>query len=514
MKTVSASREKKARTGSTYVQKRNNKEQDTQQRKHLLYGVVGGVLAVLVAALLIWDSGFFQKNTTAVTIDGEAFTPAVVQYYYNSAMQTELSMVQYGMSSFDYTQSPKKQIKDEKTGQTYHDYFIDEAIEALTQTTMLNHTAQEESYVLSEEGQEYLQTQLSQLDVAWRVSGTYSNLTGYLRANYGKYMTEDIFKDIVNREITASYFQQDHQDSLTYTASDLDTYCQEHKNELDTFTYSVFTVQATVPTQTDEEGNTVELSEEEQTAALETAKTEAKALAEEIQTKLLSGTDAQTLATEYEEQLYSSNVNVTNVGSSVSSSYSEWLYDENRTPGEVSIQEYDNTSSYLYYVVQFENRYLDESPTADVRHILIGAGSDPTEEEFAAAEEKAQGILDQFLADGGTEEDFATLAEENSEDSGSASNGGLYTGVSTSTGFIEAFTQWCLDPARQPGDTGLVKNEGSSTKGWHIMYFVGWNEPVWKQTATSALQSSDMTVWLENLTTDVQVERGSGLDTI
>ena len=43
MKTVSASREKKARTGSTYVQKRNNKEQDAQQRKHLLYGIAGGV---------------------------------------------------------------------------------------------------------------------------------------------------------------------------------------------------------------------------------------------------------------------------------------------------------------------------------------------------------------------------------------------------------------------------------------------------------------------------------------
>ena len=35
-----------------------------------------------------------------------------------------------------------------------------------------------------------------------------------------------------------------------------------------------------------------------------------------------------------------------------------------------------------------------------------------------------------------------------------------------------------------------------------------------KQSAISALQSSDMTAWLENLTTDVQVERGSGLDAI
>ena len=82
---MSASREKKTRSDSTYVQRRDNHEADSNRRKHILYGVAGGIIAVLAIALLVWDSGFFQKRSTAVTIDGEDFGPAVVQYYYQVA---------------------------------------------------------------------------------------------------------------------------------------------------------------------------------------------------------------------------------------------------------------------------------------------------------------------------------------------------------------------------------------------------------------------------------------------
>ena len=49
-------------------------------RWSLLTGAV--VAALLVAALLIWDSGIFQRKAAAVTIDGEKYTAADVLYYY------------------------------------------------------------------------------------------------------------------------------------------------------------------------------------------------------------------------------------------------------------------------------------------------------------------------------------------------------------------------------------------------------------------------------------------------
>lgn len=117
-----------------------------------------------------------------------------------------------------------------------------------------------------------------------------------------------------------------------------------------------------------------------------------------------------------------------------------------------------------------------DSRTVNVRHILLlpeGATLDTiftetfSEEAWEATRVKAQEILDNWVANDGTEDGFAALAGEHSVDTGSNSNGGLYNDVYQGE-MVEAFDAWCFDAARQPGDYGLVKTE----YGYHIMYFV------------------------------------------
>lgn len=145
---MSASREKKTRSDATYVQRRNHREEDKDRRKHVLYGIAGGVVVVLAIALLVWDSGFFQKRSTAVTIDGENYGPAVVQYYYQTALNTAYYNSMMGASTFDYSVDPAEQVYDEESGQTWRDYLLDQAIDDLTQVTALVHTAESEGYTL------------------------------------------------------------------------------------------------------------------------------------------------------------------------------------------------------------------------------------------------------------------------------------------------------------------------------------------------------------------------------
>lgn len=512
---MSASRERKNRQGATYAQRRNNKAEEKSSRMHLVYGVAGAVIAVLVIALLVWDSGFFQKRTTALTIDGEDFTPATVQYYYHSAMMETLSYTQMGLNTgFDPNKDPKDQIQSEESNTTWYDYFLEQAIDNLTKVTMANHAAQKEGYTLSTVGQTYVDTVMEQTAQSVRASN-YSSLEHYLRANYGSYMTEEVFKDILTAQTTAKYYAKSHQDGLTYSDEELEAYYQENKNDLDTFNYSVFTVQASIETTTtDEEGNKVDLTDEEKQAAFDTAKAQAKATAQEIQNKLAAGSDASALAEEYAEKVYSSSAHQSQLGSSFSSSsYAEWLYDAARQAGETTIVENDDSENYVfnYYVVQIDGRTRDEAATADVRHVLVSAGSNPTDEQFAQAEEKAQSLLDSWKSGSADEESFAVMAVQNTADSDSQSSGGLYTGVSRYDGFIQEFANWCLDSSRQSGDTGLVKNTGSSTKGWHIMYFVGWNDPAWKLIAQNALSSEATSEWSEGLYKDVEAQQGSGI---
>lgn len=520
---MSASREKKTRSDSTYVQRRNNREEDKDRRKHILYGIAGGVVAVLAIALLVWDSGFFQKRSTAVTIDGEDYGPAVVQYYY----QTALNNAYYGSvmgdtdyASFDYNADPAEQVYDEETGQTWRDYLLEQAIDDLTQVTVLVHAAEAEGYTLTQKDQAYLESELATLDSTWRSSGSYDSLSSYLKLNYGSYMDEDTFQSLYADQVLADSYRQHYQDSLTYTDEETEAYYNEHTNDLDTFGYTVFTVQATVEEQTDEDGNTVEMTDEEKTAVLETAKADALATAQAIQSRLTNGEDAQALADEYADALYSSSIHTTAMGSTFSSAaYADWLYDAARQSGDITLAELDRSesSAYNYYVVQFDSRTRDDSATADVRHILIGAAeanATPTQEEFDAAEAEAQTLLDQWKAGDATEDSFAALAVQNTDDSGSQSTGGLYSGISSTDSLEPNFLNWALDPARQPGDTGIVKNESSSIQGWHIMYFVGWDDPAWEYTVKSTWKESDTSEWLASLTENVEAVHGSGLDLV
>ncbi len=124
----------------------------------------------------------------------------------------------------------------------------------------------------------------------------------------------------------------------------------------------------------------------------------------------------------------------------------------------------------------------------DVRHILISPEGGTTNEsgatvysdaEWAAAEAKANDVLNEWLTKNPTEDGFAVLAQAYSVDPGSASNGGLYEGVYVGQ-MVEPFENWCFDESRQYGDYGIVK----TNYGYHIMYFVG-SDLVWFQTAES-----------------------------
>ena len=150
-------------------------------------------------------------------------------------------------------------------------------------------------------------------------------------------------------------------------------------------------------------------------------------------------------------------------------------------PTEQELEEYFNAHEADYA----EKGLTKDTHTVDVRHILITPESTPvdgsttgettiSDEAWADAEAKAKEILSQYLAGDKTEDSFATLANENSQDPGSNTNGGLYTGVSQGQ-MVDAFDAWCFDDGRQVGDTDIVK----TSYGYHVMLYCG-SAAVWQ----------------------------------
>ena len=166
------------------------------------------------------------------------------------------------------------------------------------------------------------------------------------------------------------------------------------------------------------------------------------------------------------------------------------------------------------YFTENEGFFSDNGITRDgtyvnVRHILVmpeggTTGDDGTttysDEEWAACEKKAQEILDEWLAGDATEDSFAALAEEKSEDPGSNTNGGLYENVAKGQ-MVEPFEDWCFDESRAAGDYGLVKTK----YGYHIMYFVS-STPIWETYAKSGWVNEKTNEFIKKLADDHPME--------
>ena len=519
--TVSASREKKTRQdevaqGPTSREQKRQQEAREARRSKILYSVVGVVCAVFAVAVIVWNSGVLPRTLTAATINGEKYTAVDLQYYFNTTRTTFLDYY-YNMTGslpFDYTASTKDQVRDEETGQTWYDYLLEQAVNTMSVNAALADKAQAEGYTMSQESQEALDNHLKELETSW--VGTYTNRDAYLRANYGSYITYNRYVELRTRDVLANDYATSIQESFAYSDEDYETYYQENADALDVYTVSQFMFQASVDT-TDEDGNTIEMTDEEKAEALAEAQAEVKPVAEELQARLEAGEDPNALAEEYADQLYASTISGKVASSSLNSLYSDWVKDSARQSGDVTLVESEgSTTSTYYYVVRFEGRQRDDGKTADVRHILIKAevsdgAEEPTEEQYAAALEKAEELLDQWKSGEATEESFIELAKANSEDPAVSTNEGLYSNISMASSYVQPFLDWALAD-HQPGDTGIVRSD--DTQGYHIMYYVASGDPTWKQTADSALRLEDYAAWEEEISSGYEAVTGAGMSFI
>ena len=499
------SEEKKARTKAERGEKRRQEEQK-DRRSMALYSVIAVIVVVAAAALMFWRSGVLQRSFTALNVNGVKYTAADVQYCYSNLYSNYAN--QY---AFDPNTSVKDQVYDQETGQSWYDFLVDESVRTLAEQTALASLANGDAdYAMSQEAQAQLDSTLSQLNSMW-VSYNYTSRDAFIKANFGPYMTYDRLSSLMHQQYLASDYASSRLEAIDHPDADYEAYYQEHTDELDTIVYTQFAFQAQVPA-TDDQGNTVEMTDEEKAAALEELKPRQKALAEEVKAKLEAGADPEDLAEEYEEQLYSSSVSRRTTAANASySTYADWLLDPSRRAGDVNLSENDSSSASYYYVALFEDRLRDEEPTHNVRHLLVRAGdtttSDPTQEQYDQAEQEAQALLDQWKAGDATEDTFAALAAANSDDTGSASNGGLISNITTSSSYVQTFKDWATDPARREGDAELVKSE----YGWHIMYYVSTGDPVWRQTVTTALENQDYEQLAADATQGWTISRGTGM---
>lgn len=493
---MSASREKKKRqeflaSGAVDPKTARAAEQRAAERKsNILYAAVAAIFVVVAVALVIYNSGVFQRGQTAVTIDGEKYNVAETGYYYSQVYQNYASFYsQLGMDASGLKSQPYGE-----DGKTYDDFFKESAVDNMKYIHAAVKAAGEAGMTLDGDDEAVVKQNVDSMKSTAAAAGY--GYGSYLKAVYGATMTSGIFESCLKDQILASkYASKYSEDNFVYTEDEIQKYYEDNKSSYDVIDSAYVTVPGTPEAKTDDEGNAVEATDEEKAAAMEAA----RATADEILAAYKAGGDLEQLAKDHD-------VTYTTATPSSSTVCGQWLFDEGRKPGDADVVE--DASVGQYYVAVFNSRQRDEALDYNVRHILVTAANLDLPEGETATEEQLTAKAQEILAGwDGTEEGFAKLAEEYSQDGGSNTNGGLYENVPKGQ-MVTPFEDWCYEEGRKAGDTGVVYYSGT---GAHVMYFVGYGDTqYWHYACENALRSADESEWQTQMTGSVTAEINEG----
>lgn len=521
---MSASREKKSRqelngTGwSDPKTAREKQQRKEEKRSSILYGVIAAVFIVVAVTVIIWKSNVIQKTAAAATIDGEKYTAAEVMFHYQNVYRNFLNnnygLLSYGVLSLNPNASLSTQtltegdatmlgLEEEEAGKSWKDYFVDQALEQMAAVQSVLKAAGEEGFIYPDSVQERYEESMASIRSGAAVSGV--SVNQYLQSNLGGTMTEKIYGEQMMRSLQYEAYATARQEGLVYSDAELEEAYNANRNGYDRVSYESVSVTGIPEPTVDADGNEVEATEEETAAAMAAA----KETAEEILAAYRSGQSLEALAEANGLSTYSNSESAAYASSPVL----DWAFDDARREGDAQVVE--NTASYT--VAVFHGKSRSEYNTVDVRHVLIRPESTTLtseDEGYQAdvdakrndAKARAEELYAQWQSGVATEETFADLARENSAD-GNASEGGIYEAVYKNQ-MVQTFNDWRFDPARQPGDSGIVETDF----GFHIMYFVGQNEPYWKIQVRDALREENMNEWYGSFTQNHTIEKsGSGM---
>ena len=538
---MSASSKKKLRKEESVVvmtEKQRDEQKENKKMKAYTVAFVTILAVIVIAALAIAGSTFVkrsgmpQKKTVAAVVDGQELNTVELSYYYTDTITAAYNnwLRSYGDNVNLYLQlmgldisKPLDQQAYAGGDTTWADYFVDQAIEAAKSDAALCKQAESEGYSIGEEEQKMLEAQKSQMEQIIKANG-FGSMKEYLRTNYGPGADETSYNAHAQRSALAASYLRSHSDNISFEQSEIDNYNKEHFEEFSSYSYASYYIPAASYLEggvKDEEGNTT-YTDEEKAAAVERAKADADSL---IKVDSVEALDAaiKGLSINKENENAKSETVSNQLYTNVNEKIRGWISDSSRKSGDMTavLSESETTDAEGnttknqdgYMVLMYLGSTDNMIPMSNVRHILVAYEGGTkgengvvtySEEEKAAAKQKAEDILNEWKSGDATEDSFSALAASKSADSGSAANGGLIEKIIPSSNLVPEFRDWAVDSQRSTGDTGIVE----STYGYHVMYFVGNDSQNYREYMVEAtMHQQELDKWYESLLEAIATEK-------
>ena len=504
---MSASQEKKKRREER-VEGKDKKQiqRASTARKKKRNKIIGSIIAVVVVVLIlfaaVFNSTLFYSHASALDIGDHDYTAVEFNYYYQSAYMSAYSSISstYGQYA-SYLLDPSKPLSEQSYSEdmTWDEYLEQQALDSMQQSAMLCDAAEEEGFTISEEVQANIDQTIASEKAAATEQG-YNSFKKYLTTAYGRGFDEKTYEKLVTNQNLAAAYSQVLIDRFTeeYTDEQLMDKYNSVQSEYNLITYCYYYVDGSAD---DEAGIDADTA---MNNAYTTAQAIAAAKTEDVFAELV-----RQYCTEEEKESFADDSAVLrkNVApGSLSDNYSEWLTSADRKYGDTTCIEGTNG----YYVLLFVESNHNDYTLKNFRHILVKAEADAdsgeiTGESILAAQTKAEQLYEQWKEDP-TEENFAAMANENSDDTGSNTNGGLYENVAQGR-MVSEIDEWLFNSGRKAGDTELVYVKSSNYTGYHILYFSGEGEQYNLEIAKGLQQQDDYEQWISDRSGSYEINK-------
>ena len=475
------------------VQKRKE-EKEKEKKEERISTAIG--IVVLVALVCLVASfpirTYLATHETYVVVNGEAVNKVEFDYQYNLTKNNYIT--QYGSYLTYFGLDTSKDLSTQMYSDTltWQDYFEQNAVESLKQNKALMAEAKAAgfTYDTTDEYNTFKET------IKTSAASAGISEKEYVRSIYGSYATMGRIEEYVKNDMVMNAYYQKLQEDNAPSDDEIQSYYEENKATYDSVDYRLTTIEADLPTEPTELADPVE-----ETAADTTGTTDGTAATDSTQDTAYQPSDAEIAKAMEDAKVLADDAEQTvakdgeahenEQKSSVNYLISDWLFDDARKAGDTTVITNDN--SHCYYAVAFEKRYLDETPSADVRVII------PTEDKTG------EEILEEWKSGAATEDSFAELCKKYTQDTSAVENGGLFEQV-TKTGMTEELSNWIFDSSRQAGDTVAITVSDTT----YVLYYIGQDQPEWKINIKNTLVSDTMSQHMQDITADVTVEDPKG----
>ena len=471
------------------------------------------IAAVLIVCLLVgfiyqtvyttaYNRGNIQRDTVVLQTENYTVDAAMMSYFfytqYNSFANTYSSYL--SSIGLDTAVSLRRQDSTFQSGSTWFEYFCDEAGAQVQEMLYLAEKALEAGMSLDDADQDTIQTAIdSYKEYATENSYDTDKIFALM---FGTGVQESDVRKCMELSVLSGKYLDDYQSKLVYTDEEIEQYYNDNIDSYLYVDYYSYAIEAE-----DLEDSTTYAAAKEKADALAAVKN-TEAFEAWVENDVRSTTE---ITEDYTEEDLEANVEDTLAGLKLNKvtrvaddAASSWLFDTAKV-GNTYVEDDESGTYTVYYLTAAP--YRDESDTKTIRQLVFLTES---YEDEAEAKATAEEVLNKLNEDGLTDEAFATYAAEYSEDSATASDGGLCENY-TSASFDTNVAAWAFSEDRAEGDLELIAVDG----GFAICYYVSNGEIAWKASCISAKKEADYTAAYETWTSEITLtENEKGYDKI